>query len=113
MGGGLLGHLQGAFREIPKNQDPMHVAPSSQTTLKNPQRLITKPSAAKVMSLHISLNTKPICVGCLLFKTQRVLSTHMGYTYPNHKGNYYYRNHTLYHIGTLDPLGERGPVIHI
>ena len=29
----------------------------------------------------------------------------MGNTYPNHKGNYYYRNHTLYHIGTLDPLG--------
>ena len=37
--------------------------------------------------------------------SQRVLSTHMGYTYPNHKGNYYYKNHTLYHIGTLDPLG--------
>ena len=37
--------------------------------------------------------------------TQRVLSTHMGNTYPNHKGNYYYRNHTLYHIATLDPLG--------
>ena len=36
---------------------------------------------------------------------QRVLSTIMGYTYPNQKGNYYYRNHTLYHIGTLDPLG--------
>ena len=34
--------------------------------------------------------------------TQRVLSTHMGYTYPNHKGNYDYRK---YHIGTLDPLG--------
>ena len=33
--------------------------------------------------------------------TQGVLSTHMGSTYPNHKGNYYYRNHTLYHIGTL------------
>ena len=29
----------------------------------------------------------------------------MGNPYPNHKGNYYYRNHTLYHIGTLDPLG--------
>ena len=29
----------------------------------------------------------------------------MGNTYPNHKGNYYYRNHTLCHIGTLDPLG--------
>ena len=29
----------------------------------------------------------------------------MGNTYPNRKGNYYYRNHTLYHIGTLDPLG--------
>ena len=29
----------------------------------------------------------------------------MGNTYPNHKGNYYYRNHTLYHTGTLDPLG--------
>ena len=29
----------------------------------------------------------------------------MGNTYPNHKGNYYYINHTLYHIGTLDPLG--------
>ena len=46
---------------------------------------------------------------CLVFlKTlaQRVLSTHMGNTYPNHKGNYYYRNHTLYHIGTLDPLGR-------
>ena len=28
----------------------------------------------------------------------------MGNTYPNHNGNYYYRNHTLYHIGTLDPL---------
>ena len=40
--------------------------------------------------------------------SQRVLSTHVGYTYPNHKGSYYYRNHTLYHIGTLDPLG-RGP----
>ena len=39
-------------------------------------------------------------------RTQRVLSTHMGYTYPNHKGNYYYRNPTLYHIGTLDPLGK-------
>ena len=37
--------------------------------------------------------------------TQRVLSTHMEYTYPNRKGNYYYRNHTLYHVGTLDPLG--------
>ena len=31
----------------------------------------------------------------------------MGNTYPNHKGNYYYRNHTLYHIGTLDPLGVK------
>ena len=31
----------------------------------------------------------------------------MGNTYPNPKGNYYYRNHTLYHIGTLDPLGNR------
>ena len=40
-----------------------------------------------------------------LFKAQRVLSTHMGNTYPNHKGHYYYSNHTLYHIGTLDPLG--------
>ena len=30
----------------------------------------------------------------------------MGNTYPNHKGNYYYRNHTLCHIGTLDPLGR-------
>ena len=30
---------------------------------------------------------------------------HMGYSYPNHKGNYYYRNPTLYHIGTLDSLG--------
>ena len=29
----------------------------------------------------------------------------MGNTYLNHKGNYYYNNHTLYHIGTLDPLG--------
>ena len=29
----------------------------------------------------------------------------MGNTYPNHKGNYYYRNHALYHIGTLDRLG--------
>ena len=29
----------------------------------------------------------------------------MGSTYPNQKGNDYYRNHTLYHIGTLDPLG--------
>ena len=38
-------------------------------------------------------------------QSQRVLSTHMGNTYPNHKGRYYYRNHTLYHIGTLDPLG--------
>ena len=37
--------------------------------------------------------------------TQRVLSTHMGNTYPNHKGNDNYINHTLYHIGTLDPLG--------
>ena len=36
---------------------------------------------------------------------QRVLSTHTGNTYPNHKGNYYYRDHTLYHIGTLDLLG--------
>ena len=35
--------------------------------------------------------------------SQRVLSTHMGNPYPNHQGNYYYRNHTLYHIGTLDP----------
>ena len=41
-------------------------------------------------------------------QTQRVLSTHMGYTYPNHKGNYYYRKPTLYHIGTLDRLGEIG-----
>ena len=24
---------------------------------------------------------------------------------PKPKGNYYYRNHTLYHVGTLDPLG--------
>ena len=32
----------------------------------------------------------------------------MGNTYPNHKGNYYYRNHTLYHTGTLDPLGLWG-----
>ena len=40
--------------------------------------------------------------------SQRVLRTHMGYTYPNHKRNYYYRNHTLYHIGTLDPLGLLG-----
>ena len=39
-------------------------------------------------------------------KAQRVLSTHMGNIYPNHKGNYYYRNHTLYHMGTLDPLGR-------
>ena len=31
----------------------------------------------------------------------------MGNTYPNHKGNYYYRSHTLYHIGTLDPLGNK------
>ena len=30
----------------------------------------------------------------------------MGNTYPNHKGNSYYRNHTLYHIGTSDPLGK-------
>ena len=37
--------------------------------------------------------------------SQRVLSTHMGNTYPNQKGNYYYVNHTLYHIGTLDPSG--------
>ena len=29
----------------------------------------------------------------------------MGKTYPDHKGNYYYRNHTSYHIVTLDPLG--------
>ena len=36
--------------------------------------------------------------------SQRALSTHMGNTYPNHKGNDYCRNHTLYHIGTLDPL---------
>ena len=37
--------------------------------------------------------------------SQRVLSTHMGNTYPNQKGNSYYKNHTLYHIGTLDPFG--------
>ena len=37
--------------------------------------------------------------------TQRVLSTNIGNTYPNHNGSYYYRNHTLYHISTLDPLG--------
>ena len=30
----------------------------------------------------------------------------MGNTYPNHKGNYYNRNHTLYHLSTLDPLGR-------
>ena len=42
-------------------------------------------------------------------QTQRVLGTLMGNTYPNHKGNYYYRNHTLYHIGTLDPLGNCAP----
>ena len=29
------------------------------------------------------------------FLSQRVLSTHMGYTHPNNKGSYYYRNHTL------------------
>ena len=39
------------------------------------------------------------------FKAQSVLSTNIGNTYPNHKGSYYYGNHTLYHIGTLDPLG--------
>ena len=44
-------------------------------------------------------------LGASVRHTQRVLSTDMGNTYPSHKGNYYYRNHTLYHIGTLDPLG--------
>ena len=38
-------------------------------------------------------------------RSQSVLSTPMGYTYPNHKRNCYYGNHTLYHIGTLDPSG--------
>ena len=33
-------------------------------------------------------------------------STNVGNTYPNHKGSYYYRNHTLYHIRTLGPLGK-------
>ena len=42
---------------------------------------------------------------CLRGHSQRVLGTHMGNTYPNHEGNYYYRNHTFYHVGTLDPLG--------
>ena len=42
--------------------------------------------------------------------TQRVPSTHMGNPYPDHKGNYHYRNHTLYHIGTLDPLGQAFPI---
>ena len=32
---------------------------------------------------------------CRRFHLQRVLSSHMGYTYPNHRGNHYYRNHTL------------------
>ena len=35
--------------------------------------------------------------------SQRVLSTDMGNPCPNHKGNSYSRNPTLYHIGTLDP----------
>ena len=35
----------------------------------------------------------------------------MGNTYSNHKGNYYYRNHTLYHVGTLDPLGMEGQAL--
>ena len=39
--------------------------------------------------------------------SQRVLSTNMGYTYPSNKANHYYRNHTLHHIGALDPLGVR------
>ena len=36
----------------------------------------------------------------------------MGNTYPNHTGKYYHRNHTLYHIGTLDPLGLIGGTFH-
>ena len=43
--------------------------------------------------------------GLLKVYAQRVLSTNIGKTYSNHKGSYYYRNHTLYHISTLDPLG--------
>ena len=41
----------------------------------------------------------------LKLHSQRVLKTNIGNTYPNHKGSYYYRNHTLYHVSTLDPLG--------
>ena len=48
-------------------------------------------------------------------QSQRVLSTNIGNTYPNHEGSYYYRNHTLYHISTLDPLGildsRPGPLV--
>ena len=45
----------------------------------------------------------PVDKGNIATFSQKVLSTHMGNPYPNHTGNYYYRNHTLYHIGTLDP----------
>ena len=30
----------------------------------------------------------------------------IGIIYPNHKGSYYYRNHTLYHI-YFGPFGEK------
>ena len=39
--------------------------------------------------------------------SQRVLSTYIGDTYPNHNSNSYYRNPTFYYAGTLDPLGIR------
>ena len=36
---------------------------------------------------------------------QRVQTTHIGHTYPNHKGSDYYKNQALCHIGILDALG--------
>ena len=59
----------------------------------------------KLQGLGFRVYPEPLKLSVWNCSTQRVLSTHMGNTYPNHKGNYYYRNHTLYHIGTLDPLG--------
>ena len=64
-----------------------------------------KPSTMTLSRSRIELG-----LACMVH-SQRVLSTHMGNTYPNHNGNYYYRNHTLYCIGTLDPLALQ--TVHI
>ena len=83
------------------NPKPLNPKPKTQTpnTLHpKPKPLNPKPAGSQVEGIRSLHEQIP--------QTQRVLSTHMGNTYPNHKGNYYYRNHTLHHIGTLDPLGK-------